>query len=139
VVIYQENVSLDHYFATYPHAANSTGEPRLLLAVGRTDLPGANYQRPPAPAGVARGRRDHLEAIPGVDGASLTVTSLPMRGESDLPFWLAGQTKPSSEAEMKPAVFYFVQPDYLHVMRTPRERAVFLRLRMMNTRRLWSS
>jgi phospholipase C len=27
VVIYQENVSFDHYFATYPHANNPAGEP----------------------------------------------------------------------------------------------------------------
>src|SRR6478609_1858963 len=26
VVIFQENVSFDHYFATYPHAANAPGE-----------------------------------------------------------------------------------------------------------------
>jgi phospholipase C len=29
VVIYQENASFDHYFATYPHAANLPGEPRF--------------------------------------------------------------------------------------------------------------
>jgi phospholipase C len=28
VVIYQENVSFDHYFATYPAALNPPGEPR---------------------------------------------------------------------------------------------------------------
>ena len=27
VVIYQENVSFDHYFGTYPHAANTSGQP----------------------------------------------------------------------------------------------------------------
>jgi len=27
VVIFDENVSFDHYFATYPHAANPPGEP----------------------------------------------------------------------------------------------------------------
>src|SRR5271156_3031381 len=27
VVIYQENVSFDHYFATYPNATNPVGEP----------------------------------------------------------------------------------------------------------------
>jgi phospholipase C len=27
VVIFQENVSFDHYFATYPHAANTDGNP----------------------------------------------------------------------------------------------------------------
>ena len=30
VVIYQENVAFDHYFATYPKAANPDGEPRFL-------------------------------------------------------------------------------------------------------------
>jgi phospholipase C len=29
VVIFQENVSFDHYFATYPVALNPTGEPFL--------------------------------------------------------------------------------------------------------------
>ena len=29
VVIFQENVSFDHYFATYPHASNPAGEPRF--------------------------------------------------------------------------------------------------------------
>ena len=27
VVIFQENVSFDHYFATYPNAANTSGQP----------------------------------------------------------------------------------------------------------------
>ncbi len=27
VVIYQENISFDHYFGTYPHAANTDGQP----------------------------------------------------------------------------------------------------------------
>src|SRR5260370_40080366 len=29
VVIFQENVSFDHYFATYPQALNPVGEPRF--------------------------------------------------------------------------------------------------------------
>ncbi|HEY4114376.1 MAG TPA: alkaline phosphatase family protein, partial [Rhizomicrobium sp.] len=29
VVIYQENVSFDHYFGTYPHATNPVGEPKF--------------------------------------------------------------------------------------------------------------
>jgi phospholipase C len=32
VVIYQENVSFDHYFATYPKAANPAGEPAFTAA-----------------------------------------------------------------------------------------------------------
>ena len=32
VVIFQENVSFDHYFATYPFAANPEGEPKFHAA-----------------------------------------------------------------------------------------------------------
>jgi phospholipase C len=32
VVIFQENVSFDHYFATYPHADNRDGEPTFWAA-----------------------------------------------------------------------------------------------------------
>jgi phospholipase C len=32
VVIFQENVSFDHYFATYPNAANPPGEPRFKVS-----------------------------------------------------------------------------------------------------------
>jgi phospholipase C len=32
VVIFQENVSFDHYYATYPHAANPPGEPAFHAA-----------------------------------------------------------------------------------------------------------
>lgn len=39
VVIFDENVSFDHYFATYPQAANPEGEPVFLPALG---TPAAN-------------------------------------------------------------------------------------------------
>jgi phospholipase C len=34
LVVFQENVSFDHYFATYPHAANPPGEPAFRPARG---------------------------------------------------------------------------------------------------------
>ena len=34
VVLYQENVSFDHYFATYPKATNPTGEPAFSAKAG---------------------------------------------------------------------------------------------------------
>ncbi|HEV7171476.1 alkaline phosphatase family protein [Pedococcus sp.] len=40
VVIYQENVSFDHYFATYPHAANTAGEPRFVAKPGTPSVNG---------------------------------------------------------------------------------------------------
>ena len=40
VVIFQENVSFDHYFATYPNAANPAGEPRFAAAAGTPSVNG---------------------------------------------------------------------------------------------------
>jgi phospholipase C len=40
VVIFQENVSFDHYFATYPQAANPPGEPRFVASPGTPSVNG---------------------------------------------------------------------------------------------------
>src|ERR1700721_4684027 len=39
LVIFQENVSFDHYFGTYPNAANPHGEPQFVAA---PDTPSVN-------------------------------------------------------------------------------------------------
>ncbi len=40
VVIFQENVSFDHYFGTYPHATNPSGEPAFHAAPGTPTVNG---------------------------------------------------------------------------------------------------
>jgi phospholipase C len=40
VVIFQENVSFDHYFGTYPHATNPSGEPRFEAKPGTPTVNG---------------------------------------------------------------------------------------------------
>jgi phospholipase C len=42
VVIFQENVSFDHYFATYPNATNAPGGPRFTAAAGTPTVNGLN-------------------------------------------------------------------------------------------------
>jgi phospholipase C len=42
VVIFQENVSFDHYFATYPRAANPDGEPQFHARAGSPAVNGLN-------------------------------------------------------------------------------------------------
>ncbi len=69
---------------------------------------------------------DKLTAIPGVTAASLSAGAMPMEGDSEVPFWIEGQTKPAVPAEMKQTLFYTVQPDYLKTMRIPLKRGRFL-------------
>jgi len=40
VIIFQENVSFDHYFGTYPRAANPPGEPRFTAAANTPSVNG---------------------------------------------------------------------------------------------------
>ncbi len=40
VIIFQENVSFDHYFGTYPNALNPAGEPRFVAAPGTPSVNG---------------------------------------------------------------------------------------------------
>jgi predicted permease len=69
---------------------------------------------------------ESLHAVPGVVSASLTVGAHPMQDDSDVPFWLEGQPKPPTQAEMKTTLFYAVQPDYLNAMRISVRRGRFL-------------
>jgi predicted permease len=69
---------------------------------------------------------DRLAAIPGVQAASLSLSSRPLGGDSETPFYREGQPKPATTSEMKFSLFYVVQPDYLKVMRIPLKRGRFL-------------
>jgi predicted permease len=67
-----------------------------------------------------------IAGVPGVEAASLTGGSTPMTGDSELPFWLDSEAKPTTEAEMKISLFYIATPDYLKVMKIPLKRGRFL-------------
>ena len=40
IVLFQENVSFDHYFATYPNATNPPGEPQFFAQPGTPTVNG---------------------------------------------------------------------------------------------------
>jgi predicted permease len=49
-----------------------------------------------------------------------------MAGDSELPLWLDGEPKPATQSQMKMALFYAVQPDYLKAMGIPLIRGRFI-------------
>ena len=69
---------------------------------------------------------DELRAIPGVEAASVNFGSTPMQGDSELPYWVEGRTKPADTSQMDMALFYGVDPDYIKVMRIPLIRGRFV-------------
>ena len=62
VVIFQENVSFDHYFGTYPNAANTDGQP-FVAAPGTPPSTGCSPRRSSIPA------LQHCRATPNPNAA----------------------------------------------------------------------
>jgi predicted permease len=65
---------------------------------------------------------DHLRQVPGVESVSVLGGSIPMTGDSDLPFWIAGRPHATEQTQLPWALFYLVSPDYqkafgLHLLR----------------------
>ena len=70
---------------------------------------------------------DTLNALPGITAASLAGGATPLGGDMELPFWLEGQPKPATQADMRVTIFYMPEPEYLKVLKVPLQRGRFLR------------
>jgi predicted permease len=95
----------------------------LTFAVSCPATPGAT---PDSVRASMRRLQDTVAAVPGVEAASLNGGAIPMTGDSEAPFWIEGTPKPATDAEMKTALFYVIEPDYLTAMGIPLQRGRFL-------------
>jgi predicted permease len=79
-------------------------------------LPRSRYQAPQQQIAFFRQSKQELSALPGV--ASVTMTSLvPLSGEESL--WTIGLEGQRNGASLPSAMYYLVDPDYLHTMGIP--------------------
>jgi len=86
----------------------------------------ATGSSPTAIRALLRQVHDKLNAVPGITASSISGGAIPMWGDMELPFWIEGQPKPSSQSDMRVSLFYLVQADYLKVMKIPLMRGRFL-------------
>jgi len=100
-------------------------DPHNVLTFNVTMPPGLTSDAPHIRAAL-RQLHDAVRNTPGVQFASLDGGTLPMDGDSELPFWLEGQPKPATDSEMNWALFYLSEPEYRQAMGTPLLRGRFL-------------
>jgi predicted permease len=55
---------------------------------------------------------DQLRQVPGVEKVSVLGGSIPMTGDSDVPFWITGRPHATEQTQLPWALFYLVSPDY---------------------------
>jgi predicted permease len=67
-----------------------------------------------------------LKSVPGLEAASVSWGALPLMGDDEQLFWMAGQPRPASPNDMNWTLRYVVGPDYLRVMGIPLLRGRFL-------------
>ena len=101
-------------------------DPHNLLTFSVAFPPAAMQATPDQLRNSLRQLDAALVFIPGAEYISAIGGSLPMQGDSELPFWLEGHPKPQSTQEMTSALFYLCDPDYLRVMGTPLLRGRFI-------------
>jgi predicted permease len=53
-----------------------------------------------------------LRRLPGIQAVSTVAGSIPMTGDSELPFWIVGEPHAEEQSQLPWALFYIVSPDY---------------------------
>jgi predicted permease len=65
-------------------------------------------------------------SVPGVESVAMIGGSLPMTGDSEVPFWPEGEAPPANQNDMTFALFYLVTSPYQPAMKIPLQKGRFL-------------
>ena len=108
-----------------PEGIDPGFDPRQVLAFA-TSVTSDTTATPDQLRAKYREAERQFKSVPGVESVAMIGGSLPMTGDSEVPFWLEGATPPANQNDMTFALFYLVTPQYAQAMRIPLQRGRFL-------------
>jgi predicted permease len=106
-------------------SVNPGFNPKNVLFFQVSLPPTALGESPDAIRADLRRLHDEIAQVSGIEAISMQRGGIPMWGDSEDPFWIAGRPKPARESDMPYALWYEVEPDYLKVMGIPLKRGRF--------------
>ncbi|MGA8432045.1 MAG: ABC transporter permease [Candidatus Sulfotelmatobacter sp.] len=99
--------------------------PHNVLTFGFSLPPSMMGAKPDAIRAAFREFDDKMASVPGIQAVSQTWGAIPLSGDDEQLFWLDGQPKPANQNDMKWAIDYIVEPNYLKAMGIPLLRGRF--------------
>lgn len=100
-------------------------DPNNVVTFSLNLSPSLRNSNPGAIRNSIRDLNEKLSHAPGVTAVSFTSGATPMQSEDDVYFWIEGEPKPQSNADMHMALFYEIEPDYLKAMGIPLKQGRF--------------
>ena len=96
-------------------------DPRGVLTFSLAGAP-ASDASPAALRESYAALEERLRHVPGAEHASVVFGSVPMNGDSEVPFWVEGEPHATEQSQLPWALFYIVSDDYrqafgLHLVR----------------------
>ena len=96
-----------------------------ILTFGLNLSPSMSLSQPDQIRATLRQLDATLAAVPGVQSTTLSWGAFPMSGDDEILFWREGDPQPANKNDMKWALKYIVEPQYLDVMKIPLKRGRF--------------
>jgi predicted permease len=101
-------------------------DPHNVVTFGIHPAPSLAEQSPDSIRAFIRQLRSSLHSVPGTEYVSMERGAQLMQSDNETGFWVEGQTPPARQVDLPLTLEYFVEPEYLQILRIPLLRGRFI-------------
>jgi len=101
-------------------------DPHNVVTFGIHPAPSLAEQSPDGIRAFIRQLRSSMHNVPGTEYVAIEQGAQLMQSDNETGFWVEGHTPPARQVDLPLTLEYFVDPEYLEVMRIPLLRGGFI-------------